>query len=333
MPASSPSPVGPGTEPIIPEHVLSDRTIAQFFSALHAQRLQRASDVDAYDLPHLSGAEVVRAYQRIAAAEREWVAPTLHRSDYRHGTARYPDEVGLRRGTRPLLITAEHATIHLRTTASSTVRRKAQDLGTAGLGAVLAEDFDAYFMVMRGRQTGDANLDSDHVFKDKMAEVITANGITTVISLHGMGSGKFGGFDDPRAYDILLGLGNRPSRESESLSRLVQDEAARMDLRCAANEWFVKVAEDEPLTPQRNADGTIAFHRFIAPGHTTRATAQRVAKRDRTAMAAVQVELSDLLRFVPPRIKQRSTRNRMIGTFLGYEVLRRSLASVFIDAV
>ena len=203
-------------------------------------------------------------------------------------------------------------TAHYRPDDDLVPHRKAPDVGTAGLGYALHVSTGAHFMTMRGRQYGDANFQEEHVFKDVMAELIVERGITKVISIHGMKAGKFKDFGDERAYDVLLGTGPHPPPQSVRAAARIEAIAARFDLRIATNGWFVKVADDDPLTLEVNPDGTIAFNGFHAPDYTTRACAQRLAEENGMELAAVQVELSDLFRLLPQDVR-RAKRKRLIG--------------------
>jgi hypothetical protein len=180
-------------------------------------------------------------------------------------------------------------------------------------------------MVMPGRQTSDANFEPNHEFKAKMKEVIAKHNVNTVITLHGMRSGKFTSFTDSRAHDILLGIGLQPNQASLALAAHAERVARRFGLRCSTNERFVQVANDYPLQPKTNSDGAIIFDSFVAPHYTTRAAAQAAGEDADREIAAVQIELSDLLRFILPEIKPRDERTRQIGTYLGYSIIRESL--------
>jgi hypothetical protein len=132
-------------------------------------------------------------------------------------------------------------------------------------------------MTIRGRQCRNANYQEEHVFKDAMARLIVERGITQVISIHGMKAGKFNDFADERAYDVLLGIGPNPHPASIRAAEHIEETAARFDVRIATNEWFVKVADDDPLTVEVNPDGTIVFNGFHArPAKRSWGAAERV---------------------------------------------------------
>lgn len=312
-------------EPVIHHRALDDVT-SEFFADLHYERLAKAKDIDSYDFPKLARSQIPEVNEQIEQAERDLVAPRLSKHDYDLGTATKDNDVAIFYGERPVLLTAEHATAHYRPDDSSVLHRKAPDVGTAGLGYALHVSTAAHFMTMRGRQHGDANFQEQHVFKDAMAELIVARGITQVISIHGMKTGKFNNFVDERAYDVLLGIGPHAQPQSVRAAARIEAIAARFDLRIATNEWFVKVADDDPLTLEVNPDGTIAFNGFHAPDYTTRACAQRVAEENGIELAAVQVELSDLFRLLPSDVR-RAKRKRLIGTYIGYRLLQRAIES------
>ena len=312
-------------EPVLHHRALDDVT-TDFFADLHYERLARAKDIDSYDFPTLAKSKIPEVYERIEQAERDLVAPRLSKRDYDLGTATKDNDVAVFYGERPVLITAEHATAHYRPDDNWVLQRKAPDVGTAGLGYALHLSTGAHFMTMRGRQYGDANFQEEHVFKDVMADLIVGRGITQVVSLHGMKAGKFSDFVDERAYDVLLGIGPHPHPASIEAAERIEAIARRFDLRVATNEWFVKVADDDPLTLEVKPDGTIAFNSFHAPYYTTRAWAQRVAEENGIELAGVQVELSDLFRLLPRDVR-RARRKRHIGTYVGYRVLQQAIES------
>jgi hypothetical protein len=310
-------------EPVV-HHRALDGAVSDLIAEFHYERLAKAKDIDSYAFPKLARSRIAAVYERIAQGERELVAPRLSKRDYDLGTATWDNELAIFEGERPVLITAEHATAHYRPDDDWVRRRKAPDVGTAGLGYALHRSTGAYFMTMRGRQYGDANYEEEHVFKDAMARLIVERGITQVISVHGMKAGKFNDFTDERAYDVLLGIGPNPHPASIRAAMRIEDIAGRFDLRIATNEWFVKVADDDPLTLEVKPDGTVVFNGFHAPSYTTRACAQRVAEENGLELAAVQVELSDLFRLLPSDVR-RARRKRLIGAYVGYRLLQRAI--------
>lgn len=310
-------------EPVV-RHRSLDGVVADVIADLHYGRLAKAKDIDSYAFPKLARSSVPAVYEQIEEGERQLVAPRLSKRDYDLGTATRENEVAIFEGERPVLITAEHATAHYRPDADWVLRRKKPDVGTAGLGYALHKSTGVHFMTMRGRQDGDANYQEEHVFKDAMARLIVEREITQVISIHGMKAGKFNDFIDERAYDVLLGIGPNPDPASITAAEHIEEIAERFDLRIATNEWFVKVADDDPLTVELNPDGTVVFDGFHAPPYTTRAFAQTVAEENGLKIAAIQVELSDLFRLLPSDVR-RARRKRLIGTYVGYRLLQRAI--------
>jgi hypothetical protein len=310
-------------EPVV-RHRALDGGVSHHVADLHYERLAKAKDLSSYAFPKLARSKIPVVYEQIAEAERKLVAPRLSKHDYDLGTAKMKDELAIFEGTRPVLITAEHATAHYRPNEEWVLRRKAPDVGTAGLGYALHKSTGAFFMTIRGRQCGDANYQDEHVFKDAMTRLIVQRGITQVISLHGMRAGKFNDFADERAYDVLLGIGPNPHAASIKSAARIEEVAERFALRIATNEWFVKVADDDPLTVEINRDGTVVFDGFHAPSYTTRAYAQHVAEENGLELAAVQVELSDFFRLLPSDVR-RTRRKRLVGTYVGYRLLQRAI--------
>jgi hypothetical protein len=79
----------------------------------------------------------------------------------------------------------------------------------------------------------------------------------------------------------LLGIGPHPQPESVRAAERIEAIAARFDLGIATNEWFVDVADDDPLSLEVNPDGTIAFDSLHAP--TTRRARAHSGWHRRTA--------------------------------------------------
>jgi hypothetical protein len=313
-------------EPAIESDLIRDEQVTAFFTDLHVERLARAKKIASYDFPVWDKEEVSDVYARVSEAERRLAAPELLPPDYDIGTAGKDDHLAVFPGSKPILITAEHATAHYRRDGAGVLTRKGPDIGTAGLGYVLHQDLGAFFITMRGLQTGDANYQVRHPLKNVIRQLIVQHEIKTFVSLHGMKAGKFSQFADERAYDVLLGVGAAPNRASGHLARRLDETAASLDLRCAINEWFVEVVEDEPLVTKVDEQGRVTFNGFHAPEYTTRSFAQAVGERHGRPVAAVQVELSDLLRRVTENLR-RGRKTRQVGTYAGYALLMSSLAT------
>src|SRR5919198_6083578 len=98
-------------EPVVHHRALDDVT-SDFFADLHYERLARAKDIESYDFPSLAKSKIPEVYERIEQGERELAAPRLSKPDYDRGTATKENDVAVFHGTRPVLITAEHATAH-----------------------------------------------------------------------------------------------------------------------------------------------------------------------------------------------------------------------------
>lgn len=311
--------------PIISEELMDDSTIADF-TDLHQERLENARDIESYQLPELPEDHADEIYERLLEAERQIATTDLTRRGYNDGTAQTPDEIAEFLGTHPALLTAEHATAHYRAEQDDEPKkRKGPDRGTGGLGYLLHQDLGATFLAMRGRQTGDANWDDNHPLKQRVTDILSEQTVAVSCSIHGMSGGKFSDFIDERGYDVLIGIGDTPNEASVALAQKIERIAGDLGLRAATNEWFIKVADHDPLVPERHDDGTIVFSSYYSPHYTTRAHAQCEAERLKLNIASVQIELSDLLRFLPLDI-ERDEKTRRIGTYLGYLLMARSIA-------
>lgn len=287
----------------------------------------RVPGVSAHALPELPESQAQEIYERIEAAER-LASPNLTVSGYTIGSARERDELYLAGVHTPTLLTAEHATTHLRLDKTNNLSPKEADYGTGGLGYVLYDDLQLGLILPLGRQTGDANKDPGHPVKDAIARFVYTERPSTMISLHGMSSGKFAAFNDEKAVDVMIGIGEESNEDSVVLAETVQQVCADLSLRAEVNLKFVSVDSHYPLLPKRRkSDGGIAHNRFAAAGEgTTRVYAEKVAQNHGINMATAQLELSSLLRWLPDESDTRDKYSKVMGVYLGYLVISKALA-------
>ncbi|MAU00300.1 MAG: hypothetical protein CL608_24430 [Anaerolineaceae bacterium] len=93
-----------------------------------------------------------------------------------------------RPGELPILISAPHATAHLRRQ-----RIKGEEEFTGALAQFLAETTGIHALYSHYRSTGDPNWDHDSPYKNRLQEIVRRNDIRFVLDLHGMSNRyKFG---------------------------------------------------------------------------------------------------------------------------------------------
>lgn len=278
---------------------------------------QFSGDIARYSLPQLPDDESAEIYERIGDHEVAIATPDGTVEGYRLGSAAVADEILAVSAGRALL-TAEHATDHF----DKEGNRKDADWGTAGLGMVLHEDTNASLLVARGRQTGNANSDPEHVLKEQMRTFIVDERPLIVAGLHGMTRGKFADLTDETAFDVLLGVGNNPSEASLEAADRLKDYGKDLGLRVGVNQPFVMFRNGAPV---RSEDGGVKMNNFKAAGaNTTRAFAQQVSEDSGLDPVLMQMELSSLLRF-QPRGHELDPRSRVMGVYLGYLMSKRMI--------
>lgn len=264
-------------------------------------------DFDTYQLPPIDEADREQVFDRVLAAESR-VCPSRRRDDYETGAARTPNELEITTGARPVLLTAEHAT-H-RSTGMA-------DYGTYGLSSVVRHDTDSSLIAAIGRQTGDANKDETHPLKDAMKPLLAAGHL----SVHGMFSGRVAALDDPRTFNVLFGIGDKPSEATKDFIDKALETAKQLGLRAGVNHPVIQYEKDR-VTP-KYVDGALKTITFAAkkPG-TTRSFSQREATND--DFVAAQIEFSPSVCLLPLdyayrfRVKQES-----VGVYLGYTLLQK----------
>ena len=275
---------------IKPEGIVLDCTAEEAWG-YQAERLVRDPDLSTYDLPQLPG-DVSQVHYRLRQAEWELIA-----SNYADGSATHDNDTLSIDGTNGVLLTAEHATRHRRPNDHGEIFTKLSDVGTGALCLVASLDTGSTGLIAVGRQTGDANRDAKHPFKDIMANIVAQPESNAHISIHGMRRGLASGIRDGRGFNVILGIGDKPSEATKALTDLMVETAADYDLRIGINQTFIDYDKANKRL-KFNDDGTIMTNVFRAPDYTTsgysRAVAQQMGKGD--SFAAVEVELSGVLR-------------------------------------
>lgn len=291
--------------------------------SLAVVREQRDWDVPSYALPQLNDSAAEGIFERIAGAERDIAAPRLCVEDYAVGSALVPDELLVLSGISPVLLTSEHATQQTRN-----AKPKMADYGTGGLGAVVAEDSNATYIVPRGHQTADANFDVDHPIKEIMGELIADPQNMAHFSLHAVGIARAASLTDERGFNILLGIGSTPTDYTLAAVERIKEIGANYDLRVGVNADFIVQREG---VPRRNEDGSLRMINFSAAGKgTTRDYAQTRAQAvGKDNYAAIQFELARQHRLEPlERQVGKDGRALRMGVYVGYLFMLDSVRAI-----
>ena len=146
------------------------------------EAVESSIQVGLVQLPETKAIEIT---ERIEEAERQF-SPAATEEGYRAGSAKKPDELIIHQGEAPVLLTAEHATEHIRTGEP-----KEADWGTGGLMSVLATDHGTFAIAPLGMQTGDANHAGEHTIKTESGIIIVQRGLRLAMTIHGIGPTKF----------------------------------------------------------------------------------------------------------------------------------------------
>ena len=287
------------------------------------------ADFSGYKLPARLPDDPSMIFERIKATE-EWLIP---RGDYSNGSATVANHILPIAGSSGVLLTAEHATDHIRSRADGTIFKKDADAGTGALAAMVGAETQSDALIAIGRQTSDANRDNEHLLKKMMHEVISRDVIEADISIHGMGRAIHIEPKARRGIPIMLGVGYEPS---DATSTFVYDHLVKIgsdyDLDVRVNQPFIAF-DFKAKRPLLNEDGTVKTKIFAAPAHTTRGYAQSVAKElgKNDSFVAVQIELSSVLRHLrDEKVVWPTHRDRVMGAYLGYLFVKAAVESVSI---
>ncbi len=277
-------------------------------------------------LPQLPEVWAQDLHDRIEYAERRLIAPNLLHDEYKAGTAKTDDEIHIiqqiaENGSAGTLFTAEHASNPL--SLKTGKLRNDPDTGTAGLVAVLAEDYGTG-IIMTGRQTSNVPSDPDHPIKPTIIQSLPkSNGF---VAVHGMARGKFMAQTDRTEIQATLGLGADPTDVMHDFAEKIVGHGKDMGLYVTiANdgEYFVQKPNSHEI--KRNSDGTPYRNRLAALGQFTTTNFVRGELQERgLVMPALQIELTRFLRITPLDVEPvRDRITRVIGIALGYKLLER----------
>jgi hypothetical protein len=271
-----------------------------------------------YQIPELL-LDPAEVYEQLAHIERQLAS----NNDYQIGSAAKDDDILIIAGKSGILLTAEHATLHYPLQKDGTRRTKTPEGGTGALSIMVAENTQSHALVANGRQTGNANSDETHPFKDKMTEVISLPISRAHISIHGMMRAHASRIGAKHGFSVMIGVGDEPSEATIEFQKSLLTIGKDLGLRVSVNKPHLSFDTKAKL-PRMLGDGTVKTEVFKAPNKTTRGWAQKVAKDlgKNGVFATVQLELSDVLRVHPINEEDfsfPSKRDREIGAYLGYQ--------------
>lgn len=271
-----------------------------------------------------------RLFELLEKAEREILGPS---NDTVEGTATEPDQILPILGEGAItLITAEHATRHMRTEEDGTKKLKDNDSGTGALAVVVGRETNNDVLVAIGKQTGDPNHDTKHPFKDAISEIVAQPEKRAFLSIHGMARAKGADFLDEQDFAIIAGIGDKASPATKALVDELQKIAAGLGLRLGVNQEFLEFSTKN-WKPIFDEKGLVRRGVFESPCYTTRGHAQKVAiqaEKDER-FAAVQIELSSAIRLTQADLRKAifpDLESQVIGAALGYHFVKRALGSV-----
>lgn len=290
---------------------------------------QYAAELDPtrYPLVAATDEDTMRAaYVGLGLLERNF-SPNLSKQGYTAGSAENDDDMLLLYGRNSVLVTAEHATEQMRLRANGERTPKEADYGTGALGMATARTTGAWLVAPLGRQTHDANHDLEHPLKAEMRSVISGSQPVRVhLGIHGMGSNRVQTASDQLPFGAILGIGDtdKASEATRHLAARIVQIGRELGMRIGINTPIVRFQAGGYIVRQTTRGSppiavleTITFA-ATHPG-TSRAFTQRAAQelgiRD---FAAVQMELSGLLRLMPWDYgKNPGITAQIWGTYLG----------------
>ncbi|HEX4774988.1 MAG TPA: hypothetical protein VH234_05735 [Candidatus Saccharimonadales bacterium] len=295
-------------------------------AAFRQSVLERQENFSTYKLPKLDDLELDEVFERIRTAERI-VCPDETREAYQVGGATENNELLVIQGINPVLLTAEHATSRIRYFRDERPSRQdPADQGTFGLSWVTRQDTDSSIVAALGRQTGDANYDIDHPLKEAMRPIICSPEVMAHLSVHRMFRGRVATPCDEQAFNIIFGIGDRPSEATKDFIDKAKEVAKKYDLRSGVNQSVIQFGGD--TTPKRNEDGSFKTIILAAKGPgTTRTFSQAAGESINRPFIAAQLELASSILLQPSEHgTRRNFERQRAGVYLGYLFLRECVS-------
>lgn len=298
---------------------------------LHEERTLRAEQAkdlflpDDLDLPREQLLD--RAYL-LERRERSLASPDLSLAGYRNGAATIPDETYVQeRPGSSVVISTEHATFHYRKLVNGDeIKELEPETGIAALASLAADELAATHITLLGRQTGDANHDASHPYKNRIINLVDSCAANTFVSLHGMTASHTTDLEADRNHDIAIGVGSDPGPRTIEIANRIVEISSKYGVLADINPQFVKLRQNDGLTEVRlEDDGSIKPVVFAASrGRTTRRTVEVRAADQPKDMAALQIEFSSNLRLKEKEVC-RGWRPVYLGTYIGFRILVESL--------
>lgn len=270
-------------------------------------------------LPQLPEVWAYQEFERIEEKEGELIA-----GDYDNGTATFNHEIREVKTDHEgsFVFTAEHATRPVRRNAG--FKKAVADVGTAGLAAVLGEDYGRALIAV-GRQTRPFKDDPDHAMNERLKPLVPS--LEGFISIHGIAGGKFTTFHDRTEVQAIVGLGPNPSEyQYEHAKKLVQ-KGKDIGLKVIiGNDTPFHVQLDRSHEAKLDDRDRLYQHMFYAhrPNSTTAFVQDELTKLE-TERPAYQLELTRFLRYVPIEDDERDPVSRVIGVALGARLIRAAV--------
>lgn len=292
---------------------------------MHYERDQRSRRGEDFAYREEDGVSQKSVFDSLLAAEAQLIRSPDSKMDYLNGTANFADEIHtqVNGAGKTVLVSSEHSTRNWRIDPETGLKSpKKSEPGTAGLGAVLARETDGTHIALIGKQTGNANFEAGHPYKDKIEALIRARRPEAFVSIHGMRAGLVSDLEDERPWDVLVGIGEEPNEVSSRAAETLLLVAEKLGLRAAINQPFLRIVSDEDgrLWQEVDKDGRPITNIFAAPDYTTRGTAQQSAQENGLNIPTMQVELSSALRVMPGDLRRDRVRSP-IGPYLAHQAL------------
>ncbi len=300
---------------------IDDPTLGSVEYDAAVQRDKTTRDISAMPwLPQLPDEWAYSIFERIEAAERTYAAPNLQEDEYAEGTAKEDDDIAVVRteGNKRHLFSAEHAT---KPFSLKTKQLRNPDSGTAGLAAVLAEDYGTA-IIMRGRQTSNVPSDPGHPIRPYIEhELQTAD---SFLSLHGKNPGMFVHPVDEAEIHACIGLGIEPSEALMEFAKKIVLQA-RDDLglyTVISNNQAAYIQQENSTKLKRLEDGSVKQSRLAALGeHYTTNSSRRYLNSIGHDRPTLQLEITRLLRLDYKNIHNIDRKSLIMGVARGFKLV------------
>lgn len=290
---------------------------------------QHAAELDLSQysiLAEVDGDTLRAAYVGLVLLERNF-SPNLSMQGYTDGSAESADEMLISQGSSSVLVTAEHATHHMRVRSDGERAQRQADYGTGALGMATARTTGAWLVAPLGRQTHDANYDLEHPLKGEMRNIMVGpQPVRAHLSIHGMGFNRVQAASDELPFGAILGIGDadKASEATRHLAARIVQIGDELGLRIGVNAPMVRFQAGGYIVRQTTSGSPpVVVPEMIAfaathPGTSRAYTQQAAEELGIKDFGAIQMELSGLLRLMPwDYNKNPGIAAQIWGTFLG----------------